>query len=152
VIVRGATPLDVPAMLELGKHVIEKSTKARYAFDSAGAIRMATRCMSEENACLFVADHEGLIVAILAGAIQRWPYLDARFATDFLFASVRPGAGRALLRRFITWAHERDADEVVVTVGFGGKSAMKDRLYEREGFVRMGSRFNLDLRTSTHVR
>lgn len=145
-IVRAAAPCDVHGLITLGKHVLAASAKARYPFDEAGAQRMAARCMTDDNACLFVADVDGKLVAVLAGAIQRWPYLEAKFATDFLFASVRPGAGRAVLRQFIAWARERRADEVVITVGFGGKSAMKDRLYEREGFTRMGSRFNLDLR------
>lgn len=125
----------------------EKSPKARYAFDVQGAIGLALRCIADERSAVFVAEHEEHIVAVLAGAIQRWPYLKAKFATDFLFFSARPGAGRAVLRAFIAWAREKDADEVMVTVGFGGKSATKDRLYEREGFMRMGSRFNLNLRS-----
>lgn len=102
--------------------------------------------MGEERSTVIVAEFHGELVAVIAGAIQRWPYLKAKFATDFLFFSARPGAGRAVLRAFIAWARERGADEVLITVGFGGKSATKDRLYEREGFARMGSRFNLNLR------
>jgi GNAT superfamily N-acetyltransferase len=146
VIVRHAQTGDMRAMVEFGRALHPKSPKACYVFDEAGATSLAGRCITEDRACAIVAEREGAIRALILGCVQRWPYLDAKFATDFLFVSTYPGAGRAVLRAFVEWARRCGADEVMITVGFGGKSATKEGLYEREGFERVGSRFTMNLR------
>lgn len=131
-------------MVDFGRECHARSSRSRYEFDAMGAVALAAKCISEDRACAWLAELDGSVVGLLLGATQRWPYLKASFATDILFVSQKPGAGKRLLAAFVAWAEEHGAEEVRVAISDGDSKA-KDRIYTRAGFSRIGSRFMKEL-------
>jgi len=133
-------------MIELGRRGHTRSENAHLEFNEAGANIMGVQCLSLPTRCAFVVEVDHRIVGLLIGVEQGFGYLNARYATDVVLYADFPGAGRALLRRFIAWAFdERGVDQVMMGVSFGGKSARSTgAFYRRCGFRHTGGMFVID--------
>lgn len=147
--VRKATFDDIPWMISVGRVAHSQSENARYAFDEPSARQLGAAAITMKTMCAFVAETDkrspldGNVVGILIGHEDKLPYAKVRFATDIVFYAIEPGAGRALMDRFTTWAfEERRVDQMLLGVSFGGKSARSaTALYRRKGFTPVGGLF-----------
>lgn len=136
---------DTGEALAFGKAMHEKSDMRHLPFDEASAKVTGAQCIVSSAMCAFVAERGGKIVGVLLGLEQPFCHLKARYATDLVFAA-QGGAGRKLLDRFLVWAlEERNVDQVLMGVTFGGKSAKGcERFYMRRGFRHVGGLFVMD--------
>lgn len=138
-IVREATFDDADEAVELGARIHAQGESRHLTFDPSGAKVIGAQCIHNSSMCAFVAEHEGRIVGVLLGAERSFGYLHARYATDILFLA-EGGAGKLLIQRFKAWAFdERGADQIIMGVSFGGRSARgSEVIYTRQGFTHAG--------------
>jgi len=108
----------------------------------AGTLGM--RAILASDACAIVAEHKGEVCGLLIGAIEPWPFLKWKVASDIVTYATLPGAGRELLLQFELWATFRGADEMILGVTFGGRDLTA--LYERRGFKKLGGMFKKTIR------
>lgn len=144
--IRRATFADVDALIAMGKAGHAQSELAAYPFDETGAKYVLAVSMADPMRCAFVAERDGAIVGVLVGMEEQFAYLRARYATDVLTFAQAPGAGAALMRRFIEWAFkERRVDRVLLADTFGGRApARAAKWYARLGARPLGGTYVID--------
>lgn len=151
--VRTARPEDFEAIVAIGRELHAKSDRAHLEFDVRTAYALFERALKNSTARAFVAEVRGRIVGFTVGVEHRWAYLKGKYVTDLVLFSVHPGAGRALIRALESWACEREADELLLAVSFGGRSAKSaGPLYQRAGMKLAGGMYSMNLEGKRHVR
>ena len=139
-IVRSAFAKDVPTIVALGGRMHAASERKDVEYDTLRVATFVMQSVVSDDAFSCVAEHEGMIVGFMVGALQDWPFLDWVVATDLVTISERAGAGSMLLSAFEKWAAERGANEVLIGVSYGGRDAAP--LFERKGFKHVGGMFS----------
>lgn len=111
--------------------------------ESKGQLALARFIALKTALVLVDEDAEGWIRGFLIGATDTHWYSDERYAISLLVFAERPGAGRAMVRRFVKWALEEvGASQVILDTSFGGEFGERaERVYERIGLRRVGATF-----------
>lgn len=141
-LVRPATVKDVDAMVALGRAHHPGSSHGHVPFSDDHAGAFAIQSILHRGTCALVATHDGRVVGFLIGAVQDWPFLPLRVATDLVTLSTRAGAGSMMYREFERWAFAHGADEISLSFSYGGAERDRcDKMLERKGFTRTGGLF-----------
>lgn len=149
IIVRAATLLDVPQMVEVGGQAhAESPVYARLPFDPVRAGATASGLIAHPDGLALVAVQAGAIVGgTLATVAEHWS--GGRYCHE-LITVVRPdrrGAriGLRLLRALIEWARGTGAPLLVAGVSSGIAPERAARLYELAGMRRIGAMMEVNL-------
>lgn len=138
---------DIPRIKEL---FLELRARSSYADEPYSEQRFRAACVSsisQEAACLLVAEIDGVVEGFLIGVID-WIYVFGknRYATDaMLYVSWKGrGAFRTLAQAFILWANRLPEKYRVKRVWLACTNAVSDpdragKVYERMGLRRIGN-------------
>lgn len=143
-IVRAATIRDVDAIVAIGRSMHAGSAHGYVAFNGDHAGAFVVRAVMSNMCYSGVAEHDGKIVGFMIGTMQDWPFLTLKVATDLVVVSTRAGAGSMLYNAFERWAWANGADEISLSMSYGGPSDEHGRaqsLLERKGYEHVGGLF-----------
>jgi GNAT superfamily N-acetyltransferase len=140
---RPATADDLPELLALGRRFHAESVYHRLPFDEDRVARRIADYLESNVRCLFVATHEGRLVGMLGGFLDRYFFCDARLAYDAFFYVAPPHRnGRlaaALVERLRGWSVRAGARELCLGVSSGIADERVGRYYEHLGLHRAGA-------------
>lgn len=142
--IRRGTPKDLPAIIEMGHRLCDRTPQAHVKRDRESIAQTIGSCMASGLGCVFVAEHEGKLTGVIVGMAQQYWFSRQRQAVDLMFVSERPGDGMRLLRAFIDWAWK--VPGVVEVAGAQSSGIDIERtveLYERLGFKHVGGVFSM---------
>ena len=136
VLIRAASPDDVPALAALATHLGYPATpdEMRERFDRIGP---------RDDYATFVAERDGRVVGF-AGVMHGLSYVYDPPYARLLSLVVEPGergrgTGAVLLAAAERWARERGAGQMHLTTALHRDGA--HRFYERLGYERTGARY-----------
>tara|TARA_R110000787_G_scaffold97868_10_gene201630 strand:+ start:116 stop:571 length:456 start_codon:yes stop_codon:yes gene_type:complete len=140
-LIRPGRASDVDGLVELGrKHHAEGFT--RLGYDGAKVEKLIMSHMTDANKFGRVAEKDGEIIGAIAGWMGEYPYSRDLVATDswfFIDPTKRGGvAALRLMAEFKTWARERGAKEIYISVSSGYHLEKMDKLFNRVGFNCVG--------------
>jgi GNAT superfamily N-acetyltransferase len=121
--IRRATLDDLPALMRLGADMHAESPRfSRWRLNEGKLARLFERMLGDQDAFLWVAEHEGRVAGLLAAMIFDHWCVDQRMAMDFgLFMEpARRGGLHAarLVKEYKAWAAEAGAHcEMGATTG-----------------------------------
>lgn len=150
-IIRPAKFGDIPRIKALATGCWRRS---RYADEPMSERRFKEICVSsisEEAACLLVAEVDGVVEGFLIGIID-WIYVFGknRYATDIMIyvSSKGRGAFRSMIKTFIHWAACLPEKYRVRHIWLASTDAVSDpertrKMYERLGLRRIGNIFEM---------
>lgn len=134
--IRRITGDDIDAVVEFGRRGHDRSAHARFEYDVDKAKLLVAKLAWMRDGIALMAEHDGEVTGVLLGHVTTPTFVRARVATDIAFYAEHPGDGRELLKAFEKWAREREADEILIGVSFGGRRS--DKYYERKGYTTVG--------------
>ncbi len=150
--IRPASFLDIPEILNLGSRYVEEEVKAvahhSASWDAEQSAHNLCASLSREDLFLWVAVDEGQIVGFLwAGHHELAPWTPVRVASDILFYIIPEKRGTLLGMRLIKalkqWAGENKCSEVRLSIASGINEERVGRMYKRLGFEPFGTVYNL---------
>lgn len=142
---RTARMADIPALVELGRQMHGESRYARYEFNPvkyAGVLRAVI-----PQGLTFVAEIGGGIVGVFVGAVESHFFGDSKMSRDLLVYVVPAHRGRigaGLIREYKRRAKAIGVLEVYLGISAGILPERTERLYELEGFNRVGGSYVLE--------
>jgi GNAT superfamily N-acetyltransferase len=142
---RTAEVADLLALVELGRRMHQESRYARFDFDPfkyAAVLRAVI-----PQGLTFVAEQDGGLVGAFVGRVDSHFFGDTKIASDVL-AHVVPAhrglVGVQLIREYKRRAKALGVVEVYLGISAGILMRRVERLYELEGFVRVGGSYVLE--------
>ena len=153
ILIRPARFVDIPRIKDLATGCWRRS---RYADEPMSERRFREICVSsisEEAACLLVAEINGVVEGFLIG-VTDWIYLFGkdRYATDAMLYVSHKGRGAfpTLAQAFILWASRLPVKYRVKRVWLACTDAVSDpertgKVYERMGLRRIGLIYEYEL-------
>lgn len=145
VIVRPATPQDLPRLIDLGRLMHVESNFSEMNFNASTAQDYLLQLMAHDF--VGIAEAEGTILGGMAGKIHKTWFGDDLVATDVaLFIDPKYRGGKAvimLIKFFVAWAKAFGAKQIRPGVSTGHLGAVK--LYEHMGFSVTGSNFLMNV-------
>lgn len=139
-LIRGAIVADIQAIIEMGKRGHLLGRNADKHFNEARAELFLNWCLKTNDRVVYVAERHSKLVGVLIGAIYQHGFVDVTYASDIVTYSERAGAGRGLIKAFVTWGFVNGADKIILSTTFGTEPRA---LYERIGFERIGGVYTL---------
>lgn len=122
-----------------------RSAEFATPIDEAKASLALARFIAMPSRALVLADDEEErgITGVLVGATEELWYSRERYAIALLVFALRPGAGRQMVRRFVSWAlEEAGVRQVALDTSFGHVAGRRaEKVYERIGLPRAGGAF-----------
>jgi hypothetical protein len=142
---RTAEAADIPALVELGRLMHRESRYARFDFDPFKYSAVLRAVIPQ--GVTFVAEQGGELVGAFVGRVDSHFFSDTKIASDLL-AYVAPthrgSTGVQLIREYKRRAKALGVVEVYLGVSAGILPERVERLYECEGFVRVGGSYVLE--------
>jgi GNAT superfamily N-acetyltransferase len=145
VVVRRATPEDVPGWLESSAALFAEDAGTRDPTMNTGyphelGVQGYAENLAKPDRLAVVALVDGQVVGHLTGSLaepqQVRPIRVATLSSLYVRPAYRShGLGARFVAEFRRWAKEHDADRIAVTAFAANDSAV--RFYQREGFVPM---------------
>lgn len=143
--IRRASLLDVPRLVELAEMMHAESRFTMLTFDRDKMTSVATGLLSMPNGLALVAVKGGEIVGAFLGIAEEHVFSRDLFACDlatFIDPKHRGGfIAVSLLRGYVKWARELGVKCINAGIASGINHDVSVRLYERIGFVRVGVAF-----------
>jgi ribosomal protein S18 acetylase RimI-like enzyme len=147
VMIRRATPTDIPTLGRLGASLV----RAHHAFDPqrflAESPETASRYgsflgtqLDDSDVAILVAEQEGVVIGYVYGAMEGYDYMSLRGPAGALHDIVvdpdhrSKGVGRMLLDAAMAFLKTRGAPRVVLSTAAQNETAQ--RLFEQAGFRR----------------
>ena len=147
VVVRRATPADLPTIGRLGALLIAE----HYDFDSRRFLAPRPRTptdyasflgtqLEDPDVAVLVADHEGKVIGYAYAAVEGYDYMSLRGPAGLLHDVIvdpehrRRGVGRLLLDATLAYLRSRGAPRVVLSTAVQNEPAQ--RLFASLGFRR----------------
>lgn len=155
--IRPATLIDVPRLVELAEQMHGESRFASLAFD-ADKMAATLAALAGGAGCLLVAEHDGQIIGGFAGWCAEHFFSREKTAGDFgLFVQPDRRGGIAaarLLQAFVAWAREQGVADQWIQAGIttGVHIEATTRLYRSIGFAPIGTVFEFQGGTHVHGR
>lgn len=154
--IRRAAAADLPSLGRLGALLM----RTHYEFDpqrfmnpggdpESGYAWFLGSMLQEEDAAIFVAEHEGVVGGYVYAALEPLSWKELRDAAGFIHdiavdeAYRGQGVGLALMEAARDWLRSRGAPRVVLWTASGNGSAQ--RLFDRLGFRRTMVEMTLEL-------
>lgn len=112
--------------------------------ETKASLALARFIAMPSRALVLVDDEEERgITGVLVGATEELWYSRERYAIALLVFALRPGAGRQMVRRFVSWAlEEAGVRQVALDTSFGHVAGRRaEKVYERIGLPRAGGAF-----------
>ena len=149
--IRDATMLDIPVLLELGKEMHAESAFSYLPFDEKKVSGLLAALISSPDGCLLVYEEKNEVVGGLAAVSCPFFFCHEVFATDLaVFVRKSRRGGRAVIeltRGYSEWADGRPAvRETHLGVSTGLKTDSVAKLYQRLGFSPRGGTFSRRVR------
>lgn len=146
--IREATMLDIPDLLDLGEIMHAESRMSPWPFAREKVGNLMAGLIEIPNGCLLVAEHQGEVVGGFAGWCDEHWACHVRQASDFaLFVTPTRRGGIAaarLIQAFKDWALKQGADVVQVGISTGVNVETGTRLFELAGFRSIGPIMELE--------
>lgn len=129
--IREATPLDVPALVAMGREFLATSDYHALLLDNPDQMAaLATQLIAADLGVVLVADHDGTLTGMI-GVLVTAHHLSAEpVAMEAFWWSSTPGDGVRLLRASEAWARDCGA----VAMQMVAPSERVGALYARMGY------------------
>ena len=138
--IRLAKPSDLDALYCLSKDGLSKSGYANIEHKESDTRKMLAALIVSESA--WVTDNvDGALVAYLQ---PLWFNHEVTVATDLFFyvKETARSSGVKLVKKYIEWG-KKNADDVALSISFGGNIKRTEKFYNRLGFEKVGGAFLL---------
>lgn len=139
--IRTGTHSDIPAMIEIGQQVIDKSQTYNDEIDPVKSAYMIRRAISDKKMEVFIAEKAGKVVGFfIALKDENW-FAKSYYGTDIAFCVLpeHTDQGVWLLRRFIRWCNSNDIKNITLGLSTGlDPDGRTGKLYESHGLKRVG--------------
>ncbi len=143
--IRNATLIDIPRMVELAERFHAESALAHLPFNRDKLARVMAGLIDYRKGLAIVAVRNGEVIGGFLGVAEEHFFSDAAFSFDlctFIAPEHRGGfAAVALLRAYVRWAKARGVAEINAGVASGIDHDTAIAVFERVGFVRTGVTF-----------
>lgn len=146
--IRDAIPDDVPALVELGRHMATESPHyAHLPYSPVKMDRLFRSLIDSDDGFLMLAEVDGAVVGVMAAMISEHWMSEARIATDFgvyVNAEHRGGGSAAqMIKWFRAWAAGRGS--VQTTLGISTEVCVEQtaRFYTLLGLRQFGLLFEV---------
>lgn len=139
--IRNAQHADIPAILDIGAHVIGASTTLNCELDRDKAAKVIRQALNHRMHAVFVAERAGQVVGFFIAVQDQFWFSKERYATDLAFCVLPEHADQAvwLLRRFMRWAKASNINHVQLGLSTGMDPENRTgRLYEAHGLSKVG--------------
>ncbi len=138
--IRKAQVADLPALMELGERLHEKSPYADVPTDLQTCANTLGHCISNAFGFAMVAEKDGKITGLLLGAAVPLWFSRRRSASDIVTYAESPGDGYRLIKAFLKWAWSVPlVVEVTMAQSSGIDTDRMSVLYEHAGLERVGN-------------
>ncbi len=150
-LIRRARHEDISELVEMGARMHGESAYSFLPFNRDKVRRvMANYIDAPERQCGLVAEKDGMLVGMLGGYLTDYFFCDERVACDAILFIDRKHRGSSaaarLIRAFHTWASERGACEICLSVSADINSERAGRFYQRMGLTHVGGVYKQRLR------
>lgn len=134
-VIRAATPADVPAMVAMGHKFHLHAGIAEAPFDGDSFAATLTHGLTAANQAYFVAEQDGEIVG-MTGGVSYPAYFNhgCKSAQEMFWWCESPGAGRGLYAALEAWAREQGCKTITMIALDDASAARMDRIYKRMGY------------------
>jgi hypothetical protein len=137
---------DIPAALEVGRRVLDRSVIDAKLYDLQ-AKQLMRRCINDAHMNLWVAEHAGNIVGFFMGIKEQHWFSREKYASDISFC-VDDRYGNyapAMIRRFIKWAkQDPKVKDITLAISSGlDKDGRTGRMYQNLGLTHTGGVYAL---------
>lgn len=146
--VRFATPLDVPALVVLGKRMHVLTRFRHFSFDEPRLTQALNAALTEGKnryVCLVAQNSQGEVVGVLLAVLEQHIFSSQLIASIMhydVLPEARPGGwGVRLLRAFELWAKNRRVVEISFGINSGDELGTVGRFAARMGFEKVGENF-----------
>ena len=157
--VRFATVDDLPALIDLGRRIHAESRFRGFSYDPSKLLQTGQRVLNSTTGthCCFVAEAStGKLAGVFVGCVEEYFFSRDRIANSILIfvdPAYRGGAAALkLIHAFRTWALNRQAIEVSISIASGVTIDRTDRFLKRIGLKLTGGNYALSLASqSSHL-
>lgn len=147
--IRDATLMDVPALVELGAAMHAESKWARMCFDRDKTAALLVRLVEHPTGCVLVAENGGAVIGGMIGWCDEHFFSHDKYASElgvFVAPDKRGGmAAVRLLRAFQGWARANGAALIEVGITTGVHLERSAKFYEAVGCKRTGAVFEMEV-------
>jgi GNAT superfamily N-acetyltransferase len=141
-VIRPATLIDIPRMVELGQIMHAESRHRDLSFDAPKFARVIESLIDYPDGLAIVAVKGGQVIGGFLGIAEAHFFSEEKFSFDlatFIDPAQRGGfVAAALLKAYVKWAQARGIAEINAGVASGINHEVSVRLYERIGFEHTG--------------
>jgi GNAT superfamily N-acetyltransferase len=143
--IRNATLIDVPRMVDLAERFHAESALAHLPFNRDKLARVMAGMIDYRKGLALVAVRGGEVIGGFLGIAEEHFFSDALFSADlciFIAPEHRGGfTAAALLRAYVRWAKRLGVTEINAGVSSGIAHDTAFAVFERVGFARTGVTF-----------
>lgn len=148
--VRFAQLSDIPAMVELGRHMHVQSRYGWMVYSASQTWKYVERLIPNKQCCAIVAVSEeadtGMCGVLLATARQ-YPFsTDFAAHIDYLYVMPRK-RGTPIAMKMVTafrrWANNREVAEITVANQFGAGQTQSSKLFNKLGMPSVGGQHSM---------
>ncbi|MBE0418563.1 GNAT family N-acetyltransferase [Pseudoalteromonas nigrifaciens] len=139
--IRTARHSDIPAIIEIGQKVIDKSKTYNAKIDPTKAAYMIRRAISDKKMDVFIAEKAGKVVGFFIALKDEYWFAKKYYATDIAFCVLPEHADQGvwLLRRFIRWCNKNNIENIQLGLSTGlDPEGRTGKLYEKHGLTLVG--------------
>lgn len=140
--VRFAQLADIPALVELGRHMHVQSRYGWMVYSASQTWKYLERVIPNKQSCVIVAVGEGTgaqadVYGALLAAARQYPF-STDFAAHIDYLYVTPAKrGTPVAMKMVTafrrWANNREVAEITITNQFGSGQAQSAKLLTKLG-------------------
>lgn len=142
-IIRDTLPKDIPALLQLGRRMHERSRFNKYDMDADRARYIFTDIIGKPGVFARSAWVSSSPIAMLFGEITQDLSINVNIARTILMYGEGGFSAASAMRKLVTgfeaWAREEGADLVRLDISGGVDDYRSSLLFARAGFERAGS-------------
>jgi hypothetical protein len=131
---RKATPSDIDAIVDIAIESVSNDPLP-VKIDRNAMADTARSCLNPAH-FMWVAEHEGKVVAAFAACVQQGFWFHKMQCSVLLYYTRVPGAGIALMREFAKWVKSRSAIKLAIIELEPGADPRLVEFFKRLGFTR----------------
>lgn len=146
--IRFAEDKDLDKLVDMGRQMHGESKYAIYSFDPEKLRNYLSTCIWHDDGILFVYERDGEIIGGFVGWMSEQYFGWDKVAVDlalFVEQDKRGAmAGALLIKRFIEYAKEKGAAQIVISNSTGVDKERVGQLYEKMGMEHVGYVYSLN--------
>lgn len=139
--IRLGTHADIPAIIEIGQKIIDKSKTYNAIIEPKKVAYMIRRAVNDKKMEVFIAEKEGVAVGFLIAIKDEYWFANKSHGTDLAFCVLPEHADQGvwLLRRFIRWCKKNNIENIQLGLSTGlDPEGRTGKLYESHGLTLVG--------------